>query len=114
MSKDIWRAVDEYIAARLLPSDPALDAALKASDEAGLPAIAVSPTHGKLLSTLARMMNARNVLEIWTLGGYSTIWLGRAVSPDGHVTSLELAPKHAEVARANLARAGLSQVVEIK
>jgi predicted O-methyltransferase YrrM len=98
----------------LVPSDPALDAALKASTEAGLPAIQVSPTQGKLLQILARAVGARRILEIGTLGGYSTIWLARALPPGGRLITLEANPKHAEVARANIARAGLAEVVELR
>ena len=114
MSQEQWTAVDNYIADLFLGADPVLEEALASSEAAGLPAISVSPTQGKLLHLLARMQSAQNILEIGTLGGYSTIWLARALPPDGHLISLELDPKHAEVARANVARAGLSNVVEIK
>jgi predicted O-methyltransferase YrrM len=97
-----------------VPADPALDAALRASDEAGLPAIAVAPNQGRLLQILALAVGARAILEIGTLGGYSTIWLARALPADGHLTSLEADPKHAEVARANIARAGLAAQVEVR
>jgi predicted O-methyltransferase YrrM len=109
-----WTAVDDYIAGQLIGEDAALDATLQASAEAGLPAIAVSPPQGKLLHLLARSIGARSVLEIGTLGGYSTIWLARAVGEDGHVLSLEADARYAEVARANIARAGFAETVEIR
>jgi predicted O-methyltransferase YrrM len=112
--QDQWSAVDSYIADLFLAPDPALEAALASSAAAGLPAISVSPTQGKLLHLLARVQGARRILELGTLGGYSTIWLARALPPDGRVISLEVNPKHAEVAHANLARAGLADVVEIR
>ncbi|HLK09001.1 MAG TPA: O-methyltransferase [Candidatus Angelobacter sp.] len=107
MSQEQWTAVDSYIADLFLGHDAALEAALTSSAAAGLPAISVSPTQGKLLHLLARLQGARKILEIGTLGGYSTIWLARALPADGHLISLELDPKHAEVARANLDRAGV-------
>jgi predicted O-methyltransferase YrrM len=113
MSQDQWTAVDRYFTDMLFERDPALDEALRASAAAGLPPIAVSAAQGKFLHLLARAMNARRILEIGTLGGYSTIWLGRALPPDGRLVTLEFEPKHAEVARANLARAGLAGVVEV-
>ncbi|MGH3771639.1 MAG: O-methyltransferase [Pseudonocardiaceae bacterium] len=109
-----WTAVDDYITGALVMPDEALDAALAASDAAGLPAIAVSPAHGKLLYLLARLVNARRILEFGTLGGYSTIWLARALPPDGRLITLEHVPKHAEVARANIARAGLTDLVDVR
>ena len=112
--QDQWTAVDSYIADLFLAPDPALEATLASSAAAGLPAISVSPTQGKLLHLLARVQRARRILEIGTLGGYSTIWLARALPADGRLISLEIDPKHAEVARANLARAGLTSVVEIR
>lgn len=114
MNPDTWAAVDRYFADRLLPPDAALAAALEASDAAGLPAISVSPPQGKFLHLLARASGARSVLEIGTLGGYSTIWLATALPPGGRVVTLEADPKHAEVARANLRRAGLADVVEVR
>ncbi len=115
MTQEQWSTVDRYITDHLLPQDDALEAALKASAEAGLPNIAVSPAQGKMLMLLARMQRARTILEIGTLGGYSTIWLARALpaGAGGRVVTLEYDPKHAEVARKNIARAGLSGVVEI-
>ena len=113
MTQQQWSAVDRYITDHLLPQDDALEAALRASAEAGLPNIAVSPAQGKMLMLLARMQRARTILEIGTLGGYSTIWLARALPAGGRVVTLEYDPKHAEVARKNIARAGLSGVVEI-
>ena len=114
MSKDLWSSVDLYIEDALLPRDPALDAALKANASAGLPAIDVAPNQGKLLYLLAQMMGAQRILEIGTLGGYSTIWLARALPSGGKIVTLEFEPRHAEVARANVARAGLAHAVEIK
>jgi predicted O-methyltransferase YrrM len=114
MTHEQWTAVDRYITDLLVPPDPALDGALEASDAAGLPPINVSPNQGKLLHLLARLQGARTILEIGTLGGYSTIWLARALPADGRLITLEIDPKHAEVARANIARAGLSEVVELR
>lgn len=114
MNQDLWTAVDQYIAHTLVKPDAALDAALDDSMAAGLPAIAVSPAYGKLLHLLARSIQARTILEIGTLGGYSAIWLARALAPGGRIISLELLEKHAEVARANLARAGVADRVEIR
>lgn len=114
MTQELWTAVDRYITDLLVPPDPALDAALQASAAAGLPPINVSPNQGKLLLLLARLQGARTILEIGTLGGYSTIWLARALPVDGRLITLEVDPKHAEVARANIARAGLSEVVELR
>ena len=114
MNEEQWTAVDRFIGDLLIPPDPALEAALRASVEAGLPAIQVSPAHGKLLHLLAKVRGARTILEIGTLGGYSTIWLARALPPGGRLITLEADPKHAEVARANIARAGLAGVVELR
>ena len=108
-----WRRVDEYLAWTLLEDDPALTDARFDSDAAGLPAIEVTPLAGKLLHLLARMTGARHVLEVGTLGGYSTIWLARGIPRDGRVVTLEREQKHADVARANLERAGVSEQVEI-
>jgi predicted O-methyltransferase YrrM len=114
MSQTVWTQVDEYIAGLLLPADPVLDAALEASAAAGLPAIHVSAAQGKLLAVLAGAVGAKTILEIGTLGGYSTIWLARALPPGGRLISLEVNPTHAEVARANLARAGLGSIAEVR
>jgi predicted O-methyltransferase YrrM len=114
MSQELWSAVERYITDLLVPPDPALDAALEASHAAGLPQINVSPNQGKLLLLLARLQGARSILEIGTLGGYSTIWLARALPADGRLITLEYDPKHAALARANIARAGLSEIVEVR
>ncbi|MHA6631031.1 O-methyltransferase [Pseudonocardia sichuanensis] len=111
---EVWRSVDEYFTGQLLAPDPVLDAALEANALGGLPAIDVSPAQGKLLHLLARSVGARRVLEVGTLGGYSTIWLARALPADGRLVTCELDPHHAEVARANLARAGLDAVVDVR
>ncbi|NBE55695.1 O-methyltransferase [Streptomyces boluensis] len=109
-----WNAVDAYFTELLAPSDDALDEALRASDVAGLPRIAVAPNQGKLLQLLAQIQGARRVLEIGTLGGYSAIWLARALPADGRLVTLEANAAYAEVARANLARAGVAEVVEVR
>ncbi|MYZ37097.1 MULTISPECIES: O-methyltransferase [unclassified Streptomyces] len=114
MSQEQWTAVDRYFTDQLAPADEALTAALSAADAAGLPAINVAPNQGKLLQLLARVQGARTVLEIGTLGGYSTIWLGRALPDDGRLISLEYDATHAEVARASLARAGLDKIAEVR
>jgi predicted O-methyltransferase YrrM len=114
MTEELWTAVDHYLGDLLASDDPALEEALTASAAAGLPAINVSPVQGKLLHLLARAIGARNVLEIGTLGGYSTIWLGRALPDGGRLISLEADARHAEVARANVARAGLQDIVEVR
>lgn len=114
MSQDVWTAVDGYITGLLVPADPALDAALEASAAAGLPAINVAPNQGKLLMLLARLQGARRILEIGTLGGYSTIWLARALPAGGRLVTLEANPEYAGVARANLARAGFADVAEVR
>ncbi|BBX47496.1 O-methyltransferase [Mycobacterium cookii] len=106
-------AVDDFLDSIVLDDDPALAAALEASDAAGLPKIAVSAQQGKFLSLLAGAIGARRILEIGTLGGFSTIWLARGAGPDGRVVTLEYEQKHAEVARANLDRAGVGDQVEI-
>jgi predicted O-methyltransferase YrrM len=114
MSQETWKAVDDYIAAKLLSADPVLEAAMRACDEAGLPAISVTPAQGKLLHLLARMQQARRILEVGTLGGYSTLWLARALPAGGRVVTLELEPKHAGVAAANFARAGISDRIDLR
>ena len=113
MSESLWRDVDRYIEERLIDEDPALSAALEASGRFGLPDIAVSPSQGKMLNLLARSTGARRILEIGTLGGYSTIWMGRALADSGRMISLEMDPRHAEVARGNLETAGLGDKVDI-
>jgi predicted O-methyltransferase YrrM len=114
MSQKTWSAVDDYLNDRIVRPDEALAAALAASRVAGLPEIAVSAPQGKFLNLLARSMGARRILEIGTLGGYSAIWLARSLPADGRLISLEYSPTHAEVARSNLARAGLAAVSEVK
>jgi len=110
----LWDNVERYISDTLVQPDAALVAALEASDAAGLPAISVSPAHGKLLWLLARMLGAKRILEIGTLGGYSAIWLARGLAPGGRLVTLEALEKHAAVARKNLARAGLAEVVDVR
>jgi predicted O-methyltransferase YrrM len=114
MSKEQWTAVDRYLTDALVVPDAALEAALEASVRAGLPAINVTPNLGKFLFLLARLQGAKQILEFGTLGGYSTIWLARALPPGGRLITLEADPKHAEVARANFARAGLSDVIDLR
>jgi len=114
MSKKKWTAVDRYITDTLIPADPVLDAALAASNDAGLPAIAVAPNQGRFLMILAHAIGARLILEMGSLGGYSTIWLARALPADGKLITLEADAKHAEVARANIARAGFADKVELR
>jgi len=109
-----WTAVDQYIVDHIVPSDAALDEALRASDKGGLPAIAVSPAQGKMLMLFAKVAKARAILEVGTLGGYSTIWLARALPPGGRLVTLEYESKHADVARSNLARAGFADVVDVR
>ncbi|VWB82700.1 O-methyltransferase [Burkholderia lata] len=113
MNQDHWNQVDAYFSATLVPSDDALDAALAASDAAGLPAINVAPNQGKLLQLLATIRGARRILEVGTLGGYSTIWLARALPPGGTLVTLELNPAHAKVATQNIARAGFAESVTV-
>jgi predicted O-methyltransferase YrrM len=114
VSDERWAAVDRYVTELLVRPDAAVDAALEASAAAGLPPAEVSPPQGKLLELLARAIAARSILELGTLGGYSTIWLARALPPGGRLVTLEVKPRCAEVARANLARAGLAGVVEVR
>jgi len=114
VSEELWTAVDDYVEALFLPDDPVQAATLADSVAAGLPQIAVSPAQGKLLMLLAKACGARRILEIGTLGGYSAIWLARALPEDGRLVSLELEPKHAAVARANLERAGLAGHVDVR
>jgi predicted O-methyltransferase YrrM len=114
MNQELWTDVDNYLVENLIPADPALDKALKSNQAAGLPTIDVAPNQGKLLHLLARIQGARRILEIGTLGGYSTIWLARALPSDGNLVTLEVEAKHAEVARANIERAGLSSLVQLR
>jgi len=114
MSERLWEKVDDYFDAAVVRPDAALEAALEASDAAGLPRISVSAAHGKLLFLLARLIDAHRILEVGTLGGYSTIWLARGLAPGGKLVSLEAVEKHASVARANIARAGLAASVDIR
>jgi predicted O-methyltransferase YrrM len=113
MSDKTWSAVEAYFEEQLIPSDPALEAALQASKAAGLPSIQVSASQGKLLHLLALAQGARRILEVGTLGGFSTLWLARALPADGHLVTLELEPRHAEVARGNFVRAGLAECIEL-
>ncbi len=114
IDQELWSAVDRYITDAIVPSDPALDAALADSEKAGLPSIQVAANQGKFLALLATIRGARSILELGTLGGYSTIWLARALPAGGRLITLEAEPKHAEVARANIARAGLADVVQVR
>ena len=112
--QDTWDAVDAWVEGRFVPEDAALEGALTASEAAGLPSIAVSAAQGRLLELLVGISGARSVLEVGTLGGYSTIWLARGVGPGGRVLTLELDPHHAQVATTNLEAAGVSDVVEVR
>jgi predicted O-methyltransferase YrrM len=114
MTEKLWTSVDQYITDMLVPADPILDAAIEASNAAGLPPIAVTPAQGKLLHLLARLQGAEKILEIGTLGGYSTIWLARALPADGYLITLEASPEHAKVAKANISRAGLDAIVDLR
>ena len=114
MEQQTWKAVDDYWAGQVLVPDPVLDATLEANAAGGLPPIDVSPLQGKLLHLLARSVGSRRILEIGTLGGYSTIWLARALPPGGQLITCERDPRHAEIARSNLDRAGLGDVVQVR
>jgi predicted O-methyltransferase YrrM len=114
MTKEQWTQVDRFISDRLIPSDPILEAALEANAAGGLPSIDVAPNQGRLLELLARMQESSRILELGTLGGYSTIWLARGLAPGGSLVTLEVDPHHAEVAAANIERAGLSDVVDLR
>jgi predicted O-methyltransferase YrrM len=114
MSSKTWTSVDDYIVSSLFEADPVLDAVLEANRDQGLPAIDVSAAQGKLLSLLVRIRGAKKVLEIGTLGGYSTIWMARGLPADGKVVTLELDPHHAKVARSNFERAGVSSKVDLR
>ena len=113
MTTPSYGVIDQYLEALFVPTEPALEAALRASEAAGLPSIQVSATQGKFLHLLARMSGARRILELGTLGGYSAIWLARALPPDGRLVSLEFDPAHAAVARANLAEAAVADRAEV-
>lgn len=113
MTHNQWTDIDDYFSHMLIPVDPSLEAALQSSADAHLPAINVAPNQGKLLHLLAKIRGARRILEIGTLGGYSTIWLARALPPDGKLMTLEVEPKHATLARQNIESAGLSGVVSV-
>ncbi|WP_310631837.1 O-methyltransferase [Paraburkholderia sp.] len=113
MNEQTWHAVDDWFTERLIGADDALDNALAASAKAGLRSINVAPNQGKFLHLLARIQGAKRILEIGTLGGYSAIWLARALPPDGQLVSLEYSPENAAVARANIAHAGLAERVTI-
>lgn len=112
MSPKLWTKVEEYVDGLLISTDAVLEAARKASEDAGLPTIAVTPSQGRLLHIMTKMQGARRILELGTLGGYSTIWMARALPADGRLVTLEFAAKHFEVARENIARAGLSERVD--
>ena len=114
MDQDIWTEVDSYLAEKLIPADQALESTQAATAAAGMPSISVSATQGKLLQILASSLHARAILEIGTLGGYSTIWLARGLAPGGRIVTLEKEPKHADVARANIANAGFASVVDLR
>lgn len=114
MGQDQWSAVDEYVSGLLAPHDPALKAALDTSEKAGLPEIQVSPSQGKLLSLLAQALGAKAILEFGTLGGYSTIWLARALTEGGRLVTLEADSTYAEVARGNIENAGLTELVDLR
>ena len=114
MSDNLWTAVDQYLTQTLIPADPVLDAAMAANAAAGLPSIDVTATQAQFLQLFVRLGNAKRILEIGTLGGYSTIWLARALPTDGKLITLEYEPKHAEVALQNIANAGLSHLVELR
>lgn len=114
MTQDLWNAVDNYVDSSLSLSDDVLNRTIAANAEGGLPSIDVTAAQGKLLHLLARMIGAKRVLEIGTLGGYSTIWLARALPSDGRVVTLEFDPKHAAVAKQNIDRAGLGSVVDVR
>jgi len=114
MSQDLWTKVDDYINGVAVGTDAALEAASAAAAAAQLPPISVTPAHGKLLHLLVRAQGAKRILEVGTLAGYSTIWLARAVPPGGRVITLEANPMHADIARANIERAGLTGRIELR
>lgn len=114
MAEELWTEVDQYFSGHLLPSDPVLESALAESASADLPAISVSPNQGRFLQILTQIVGARSILEVGTLGGYSTIWLARGLRPGGRLVTLEVDEKHAEVALRNLSNAGLGKIVELR
>jgi predicted O-methyltransferase YrrM len=114
MDQPLLTAVDGYISEQLLPDDPVLEAAVASADAAGLPPIAITPNQGKLLELLARIHNAQSILELGTLGGYSTIWLARALPEGGRLVTLERDPSYAELAETNISKAGLAEVVDVR
>ena len=114
MSRETWNAVDDYFTAELVPEQAGLQKALDASDASNLPAISVSANQGKFLHLIARMIGAKKVLEVGTLGGYSTLWFASALPEDGKVVTLEFEPLHAEVARANFRDAGYQDMIEVR
>jgi predicted O-methyltransferase YrrM len=115
MSEKTWAAVDSYVAERLLSdADPVFEAILRANAAGGLPAIDVSPAQGKFLHLMVKIAGAKRILEVGTLGGYSTVWMASALPADGHLVTLEYSPHHAEVARENIARAGLLERVDVR
>jgi len=114
MSQELWTSVDNYLGEVLVRQDRHLDNAVAASDAAGLPSIQVSPPQGKLLEILIEMMAAKNILEVGTLGGYSTIWMARSLPADGRLVTIEIDPKHAHVAQENFNRAGLAEKIELR
>jgi predicted O-methyltransferase YrrM len=114
MTQQLWTSVDDYITDLFVPFDPTMKEALAASEAAGLPSISVAPNEGKFLMLFAQICGARRILELGTLGGYSTIWLARGMAPGGSLITLEASEKHAEVARSNIARAGLAEGVEVR
>ncbi len=114
MTQELWTSVDAYLTDTLVRQDQHLDNAVAASDAGGLPSIQVSPPQGKLLEIMIQMMGARNILEVGTLGGYSTIWMTRSLPDDGRMVTLEIDPKHADVARENFKRAGLEEKIDLR
>jgi predicted O-methyltransferase YrrM len=114
MTQQLWTSVDDYITDLFVPFDPVMQEAIATSEAAGLPSISVAPNEGKLLMLFAQLCGARRILEIGTLGGYSTIWLARGMASGGSLITLEASAKHAEIASINIARAGLASVVEVR